>query len=708
MMILLKMKNIYLLMLVVTVTLFFPILAHSWESETLIETGDPANRVNVVIMGEGYTESELIDFRWQVRSLVRYLLREEPFNEYQNYFNFYRIDVISNESGIDRPHREEFVDTALDGWESLTGPCTIWVHRDKVALAAEDIPAPAIADDIFVLINDSSAGACATNKYLLVPGGFSHNRTALHEFGHEFAYLYDEYEFGEGINGREEPWYPNVTIQTERDKIKWNHWIDPETLLPTPESPWPEPMTDIPGIYQGTALGADTYRSTERSIMRDSRSSFHSVHKEVIVLTIYNRVSQIETFSPAEGEITLAVGEERVFEVTTVKPMNHDLLVDWFLNDQLIAEGNTFTLTSTNNAFTSGINDLRVVASDPTPLVRKEDDRIYDTRDWQILLEGDLGPALNLIEDQNVHSGELLEFSVSATSDNPATMTVSPEISDLTSLGATFIDHGNNTGTFSWTPSFDQSGMDHSFTFSATDEFGLYDSQKMKITVDRAIEVYVSDSVVEKNGEFWVEFGITTSLNQFAISNVIIGIAYDTTAMEVTEEYDVQGTMLEGVAGIFVIPNHANGFASVVGSTLIGDSGPVIRFKFKAMDQTGTYPLMLAAGILEDSIEGELLLQPKDGSVTITDIVPTLFLRGDANNSGKVDLSDVVFTLNLLYGKNDTNPVCMDALDANDDGRIDISDGVTMLLYLFGDGAILPAPFPDPGIDPTEDALGCL
>ncbi len=88
-----------------------------------------------------------------------------------------------------------------------------------------------------------------------------------------------------------------------------------------------------------------------------------------------------------------------------------------------------------------------------------------------------------------------------------------------------------------------------------------------------------------------------------------------------------------------------------------------------------------------------------------TEIPEPKFIRGDSNQDAKVDISDVIYSLNYLF-KNGPDPACLDAADANDDGQIDISDAVRILLYLFS-GQTLPLPNPNPGLDPTVDNLGC-
>ena len=84
----------------------------------------------------------------------------------------------------------------------------------------------------------------------------------------------------------------------------------------------------------------------------------------------------------------------------------------------------------------------------------------------------------------------------------------------------------------------------------------------------------------------------------------------------------------------------------------------------------------------------------------------TPFRRGDSNDDGRRELSDVVFLLDALFRAGPA-PSCRKAADANDDGRLNVSDAAVMLLYLFRNGVPLPQPFEDCGLDPTPDSLGC-
>ncbi len=89
-------------------------------------------------------------------------------------------------------------------------------------------------------------------------------------------------------------------------------------------------------------------------------------------------------------------------------------------------------------------------------------------------------------------------------------------------------------------------------------------------------------------------------------------------------------------------------------------------------------------------------------------VPPSTFTRGDGNGDKQVNVTDVIFSLNRLFGGEDSaDIVCLDSLDANDDGGVDISDSAYALNFLFSSGRAPPAPFSECGTDPTEDELGC-
>ncbi|MEM7261086.1 MAG: plastocyanin/azurin family copper-binding protein [Planctomycetota bacterium] len=93
--------------------------------------------------------------------------------------------------------------------------------------------------------------------------------------------------------------------------------------------------------------------------------------------------------------------------------------------------------------------------------------------------------------------------------------------------------------------------------------------------------------------------------------------------------------------------------------------------------------------------------------MTGTVLVQSLFLRGDTNRDGSIDVADPIALLGHLF-LGDPAPTCSDAADANDSGALDIADAILALDFLFGGAGSLPAPFPAEGADRTADTLLCL
>jgi hypothetical protein len=130
----------------------------------------------------------------------------------------------------------------------------------------------------------------------------------------------------------------------------------------------------------------------------------------------------------------------------------------------------------------------------------------------------------------------------------------------------------------------------------------------------------------------------------------------------------------------------------------------------------GSTVVRLANGIGEPPLENILTVNSmtvlprleKAGTVFFSapEMSTAAFVRGDANGNQLVNISDPVVLLGYLFlGE---NPVaCLDAADANDSGTINVADAAYSLNFLFRGGRIPPPPFPNPGLDPSEDTLNC-
>ena len=352
---------------------------------TIRNHGDPANRLDLVILGDGYTASELGKYAADVEAFVHGVFAQGPFDEYQRYFNVHRVDVTSTQSGADHPESQVFVDTAFDATYNCAGiQRLICVDVSKVnAVLSQSVPVNS-RDLVVVLVNDPAYGgsggalAVASVHPLVV-------ELILHETGHTLGLLADEYG-GPPPPACYAPYEPaavNATKETARELIKWRHWIDAATPIPTW---WAVPA--VPGLYQGAMYcDAGLYRPTFDSKMHSLGAAFEQINVEQLVKRIYNWVAPIDSVQPAGSALTLSQGQQQVFHVDGPVPVNHSLDIVWMVDDQAVHSGDTWTLNAA--ALTVGAHAVAVLVSDPTPLVRRDPANILtESWSWNVTVTG--------------------------------------------------------------------------------------------------------------------------------------------------------------------------------------------------------------------------------------------------------------------------------------------------------------------------------
>jgi len=205
------------------------------------KTGDSETKVDFLILGDGYTAAEAKKFEADARRLTEELFATSPFKENRRNFNVWAMAPPAAESGISRPstgiHRDSPIGATYDAFGSERYVLTF--DNQKLRRAAQFAP----YEFIEVLVNGRTYGGGGIfNLYSTVASdnAFS-NYVFVHEFGHHFAGLADEYytspvEYTTPAN-RVEPWEPNVTALLDIPTLKWRHLISPfadVTPIPTP------------------------------------------------------------------------------------------------------------------------------------------------------------------------------------------------------------------------------------------------------------------------------------------------------------------------------------------------------------------------------------------------------------------------------------------------------------------------------------------
>ncbi len=216
-----------------------PLAHRAGQVWTVFENGPPAEKVDLLIIGEGYTVPEIAKFHRDVERLLPALFAEEPFKSRRADFNVRALDLPSPASGVHRPNADEFRRTPLSAEYNIFDSERYVLTFDNRAL--RDAASAAPYEFIELLVNERTYGGGGifnAQATAAVDSAFS-PYVFVHEFGHHFAALADEYytsdvAYEPAAADRPEPWEPNVTALRDPARLKWADLVAPATPLPTP------------------------------------------------------------------------------------------------------------------------------------------------------------------------------------------------------------------------------------------------------------------------------------------------------------------------------------------------------------------------------------------------------------------------------------------------------------------------------------------
>ncbi len=223
----------------------------------LMSSGPSSNMIDIAIIAEGYTSTEETDFLNAANDYMEYFFTWEPYKNYRNKFNFYAVFVPSEQSGTDIPNVTIWRNTVLNTSFNTFGSERYLTTSDLAELReiVMDIP----YDQICVMVNtEKYGGGGVYNSFTVFSAknefsGF----LFLHEFGHAFAGLADEYytsptAYDEMIGTNIEPYQPNITTHMNFH-LKWEDMINDTVPVPTPNC---EKYSGVVGLFEGAAYQA--------------------------------------------------------------------------------------------------------------------------------------------------------------------------------------------------------------------------------------------------------------------------------------------------------------------------------------------------------------------------------------------------------------------------------------------------------------------
>ncbi|GAA4374749.1 M64 family metallopeptidase [Nocardioides caricicola] len=338
-------------------------------------TVDPANRVDVVILGDGYTAAEQADFVADAAAVADGLLDTAPYSTYAGFLNVVGVFAPSAQSGADHPPYQAGCPVGTSYPASCcpdpTAPasgsyrttryessyCYYGIQRLLVPTNEGQVYADASAaypawDQLLLVVNDpeygGSGGGIATSS--TDPSGVE---VMKHELGHSLLWLDDEYtDDTPGYPGCTDvdrkpdlaPCQANVTDATTRATLKWRRWVDPDTAIPTSA---PKPSSVV-GLFLGAHYSSDTYyRSCDECLMRYLQRPFGAVAAEQLPVRLYaggwqgpagagsGRIELVEpgSASPSTATpLTLPAGTTQTFSARVLAPAGAGTRVRWLVD----------------------------------------------------------------------------------------------------------------------------------------------------------------------------------------------------------------------------------------------------------------------------------------------------------------------------------------------------------------------------------------
>lgn len=262
------------------------------------KTGMPAEKVDIVLVGDGYTRAQLGHdgaFEQHALAFREYLFSEPPFKQYRELCNFYTVYVESYDEGAENTPAENKLRNAFNSTYGVGGIERLLQYQDSAAVLEAARNAPAI-DVVFVMVNDKRYGGSggtirdAFGRVIPAPcfsvGGLPSWQVAVHELGHSLANLGDEYVDATVADSYPLPFgardfdAPNLTLARDVDAndpeslprtLKWGH------LLALPGA------KGVIGLFEGAFFREKgVFRPSANCKMREYDQPFCAVCQEAI------------------------------------------------------------------------------------------------------------------------------------------------------------------------------------------------------------------------------------------------------------------------------------------------------------------------------------------------------------------------------------------------------------------------------------------
>jgi hypothetical protein len=421
-----------------------------YDMSTLLHNGDSTNRVDIVIVTAGFPKADEKKVAAMTENLKAALLKVEPFKNYPAFINIHRVLVddvdfkssrvpISNENGAIHADYKKALDYGM-----LAPDCDLAVVLCNITG-----------------VRATGGGAYGQPGVITIDAKMDLGRTFLHEMGHAFATLSDEYvdknQSSHPIPAEDDPWGVNVTRVGDPKQVKWHYWIPP--VWKTAHQVNPLPKGCKVGCYEGAVYREKgVYRPENECLMRHGME-YCAVCFEQVEKRFYLLIAPIDDARPDGLFLHLWLDESVTLEADAIRTAAGAESIGTFFAFWSV-DGKERKAT-TQKAFTTvlqlsgsqlgpGPHEAGLRVDFANRRVRRDNGWLSSSRAWSIDVGRHPKPEFKPVAPVQGQVGKPVEFEVSVPNPDPATYKL--EAADLPP-GAVFKD-----GRFRWTPEKAQQG----------------------------------------------------------------------------------------------------------------------------------------------------------------------------------------------------------------------------------------------------------
>jgi len=358
--------------------------ADSSQNVTLQGRSD-GKGVDLIVTGDGFKVDELDDFRTAAQTYIDYMFAyDDNITNHKNGWNVHRLDAISDTDCIDY----STTDNVSCSTESAYG-ANYWCGGTErlLCINASTVISKVSAvypqyDNVIILVNSTKYGGAGYTGNGLGTASLhsASNKVALHEMGHSFAGLADEYDYGSSSAPSSEPSSPNVTINNDNTTVKWKIWMDDHNaVLCGQNSP------SCIGLFEGgNYVETGVWRPVYNSIMRSSNEPFYAINLEAWTMAVYAALTTTYySKTPSSSSVSHAQGSTLNYSIELAID-NSSQQVDWYV-DNVSIQDNSTSFTCCDNK----TDNYTVTANiwDWTGVIRKDNSTSSSTINWSVTLQ---------------------------------------------------------------------------------------------------------------------------------------------------------------------------------------------------------------------------------------------------------------------------------------------------------------------------------